>query len=130
VSRDAQKHTLGEEPLTTRVAVVEGDSRAAEMLHIFFRLMEVRAIFLSPEEGVTDTVCGVGVQAVLLDLDLPDLRGLDYAREIHRRAPLLPVIFTSISPRALPTGEPVVRKPVDPLTSFEDLLHLMELLLG
>lgn len=130
MSRDAQQHTLGEEPFTTRVAVVEGDSIAAEMLHTFFRLMEVKAIFLSPEEGVTDTVCGVGARAVLLDLDLPDLRGLDYAREIHRRDPALPVIFISASPRPLATGEPVIRKPIDPLTSFEDLLHLMELLLG
>ena len=107
---------------TRRVAVVEGDREAAEMLHMFFRLMELECSLISPQADVLATVRRLDPDVVILDLDLPDLRSLDLAREIRQ-----PVIFMTEADDALAPVAPVIRKPRD---RFEELLRLMEMVLA
>jgi len=108
---------------TRRVAVIDGDREAAEMLHMFFRLMELECSLLDPVSDVVATVRRLDPDVVILDLDLPDLRSLDLAREIRT-----PIIFvTELESRLTVVDAPVLRKPRD---SFEELLKLMEMVLA
>jgi DNA-binding NtrC family response regulator len=118
------KHSPDVETFKTRhVAVIDGDREAAEMLHMFFRLMELECSLISPASDVLATVRRVDPDVVILDLDLPDLRSLDLAREIHA-----PVIFvTDDDPTLAAVTRPVIRKPRD---HFEELLRLMEMVLA
>ncbi|HEV7922749.1 MAG TPA: response regulator [Thermoanaerobaculia bacterium] len=116
-----------------RVAVVEGDRTAAEMLHMFFRLMDIESVVIPPAEGAEEataaTICREGVDAVLLDFDLPNLRALEIASRIRVIQPFLPIILTTRNPASvLPPLEAVAltRKPNE---RFEELLRLMEVLL-
>lgn len=116
-----------------RVAVVEGDRTAAEMLHMFFRLMDIDSVVVPPcedaEEATAATICRERVDAVLLDFDLPNLRALEIASRIRVIQPHLPIILTTRNPDAeLPPIEAVAltRKPNE---RFEELLRLMEVLL-
>jgi DNA-binding response OmpR family regulator len=108
---------------TRRVAVVEGDREAAEMLHMFFRLMELECSLVSPSSDVVATLRRLDPDVVILDLDLPNLRALELAREIRA-----PVIFvTDDDPALAAVTRPVLRKPRD---HFEKLLQLMEMMLA
>jgi DNA-binding NtrC family response regulator len=108
---------------TRRVAVVDGDREAGEMLHMFFRLMELECSLLDPFSDVVATVRRLDPDVVILDLDLPDLRSLDLAREIRS-----PIIFvTDDDPALTGVDRPVIRKPRD---RFEELLRLMEMVLA
>jgi two-component system OmpR family response regulator len=115
--------------ITTRhVVVVDADRQAAEMLHTFFRLMELECSLVAPENDVVPTVRSRHPDILILDLDLPDLRALDIAHEIRRTARSLPIIFlTEREPELLPMEGPVLRKPRD---RFEELLRLFELVLA
>lgn len=115
--------------ITTRhVVVVEADRQAAEMLHTFFRLMELECTLVAPETDVVPTVRSRHPDILILDLDLPDLRALDIAHEIRRTSRSLPIIFlTDGEPELLPMDGPVMRKPSD---RFEELLRLFELVLA
>ena len=105
------------------MAIIDGDREAAEMLHMFFRLMELECSLISPASDVLATVRRVDPDVVILDLDLPDLRSLDLAREIRA-----PVIFvTDDDPALAAVTRPVIRKPRD---RFEELLRLMEMVLA
>lgn len=108
---------------TRRVVVIDGDREAAEMLHMFFRLMELECSLISPATDVLATLRRLDPDVVILDLDLPDLRSLDLAREI--RAPL--IFVTDDDPALTAVTRPVIRKPRD---RFEELLRLMELVLA
>lgn len=114
------------ELFTTRhVAVVEGDRAAAEMLHMFFRLMELECSLVSHGSEAVPTICRLQPDVLILDLDLPDLRALDIARETRTRLPALPILFLS-DERPLPTVSfpaPVVAKPHG---RFEEMLGLFE----
>lgn len=123
------KHSPELEIFTTRrVAVVDGDRQAAEMLHTFFRLMELDCSLLGPESDVPATVRRDRPDILILDLDLPDLRALDIANAVRILAPGLPIIFlTDREPELLPVEGPVMRKPRD---RFEELLRLFELVLA
>jgi two-component system response regulator VicR len=113
---------------TRRVVVVDGDRPAAEMLHMFLRLMELECCLVSPSSDVVPTVRRHHPDILILDLDLPDLRALEIARQIRRTARTLPIIFlTDTDPQLLPTEGPVMRKPRD---RFEELLRLFELILA
>lgn len=115
------------------IAVVESDRPAAEMLHTFFRLMEIDAVVIppgeQPAEAVAATVCRLAPQAVLLDWDLPDLRALDIAREIRAAAPALVIVFTTRHPGA--GAPPIERATITrrPGERFEELLFLLEVVL-
>jgi PleD family two-component response regulator len=121
------KHSPELELFTTRrVVVVDADRPAAEMLHMFLRLME--CCLVSPASDVVPTVRRHHPDILILDLDLPDLRALEIARQIRRTARTLPIIFlTDTDPLLLPTEGPVMRKPRD---RFEELLRLFELILA
>jgi DNA-binding response OmpR family regulator len=95
-----------------RIAIIEGDRHAAEMLHTFFRLMELEPSLIEPDPAALPTLRRLRPDILLLDLDLPDLRALDIAREIG-----FPVRIIYLSARG--GGFP---KP----SSFEDLLTLFE----
>ncbi len=113
---------------TRRVAVVDGDRRAAEMLHTFFRLMEVECALVPPGSDVVATVRRQRPDVLILDLDLPNLRALEIASEVRITARTLPIIFlTDQEPELLPIEGPVMRKPFD---RFEELLRLFELMLA
>lgn len=106
------------------MAVVDGDREAAEMLHMFFRLMELECSLVPPDHLAVSTIRRLDPDAVILDLDLPDLLALDIAREI--RAPVIYV--TERDPAGFrDPGAPVIRKPHD---RFEELLGLFEMLLA
>ena len=110
---------------TRRVAVVEEDRRAAEMLHMFFRLMELECSIVAPDANVIPTLRRLDPHVLILDLDLPDLRALDIAREL-RGCPM--ILLTARDPQLIPIDAPVMRKPRD--DEFEELLRLFELILA
>ena len=113
---------------TRRVAVVEGDRRSAEMLHTFFRLMELDCTLVPPDFDAVPTLRRLHPDVLLLDLDLPDLRALEIARETRAFRPDLPLIFlTDGEPELIPFDAPVLRKPHD---RFEELLRLLEIVLA
>jgi CheY-like chemotaxis protein len=122
------QHTADSPLFTTRVAVVEGDRPTAEMLHTFFRLMELECTLVNPDSAAIDTIRRLAPTVVLLDFDLPDLRALEMAREIRASCPGIVVIFaTAADPPAPTTAEAlVVRKPKQ---RFEELLSLLEVVL-
>lgn len=113
---------------TRRVVVVDGDRKAAEMLHTFLRLMELECFLIAPESDVIAAIRKQQPDILILDLDLPDLRALEIANEVHRTTPTLPMIFlTDDVPCPLPVQGPVLRKPRD---RFEELLRLFEVVLS
>jgi CheY-like chemotaxis protein len=113
---------------TRRVAVVEGDRQSAEMLHTFFRLMELDCSLISPDFQAVSTVRRFEPDVLILDLDLPDLRALEIARETRRARADLPLIFlTDDAPQMIPFDSPVLPKPHD---RFEELLRLLEIVLA
>jgi CheY-like chemotaxis protein len=110
-----------------RVAVVEGNRTAGEMLHTFFRLMELECSLVRAGQEAVPTLRRLRPDVVILDLDLPHLRALEIARGIRTWEPELPVVLlTDREPELVPFDAPVVRKPYD---RFEELLGLLELML-
>ena len=109
---------------TRRVVVVEGDREAAEMLHMFFRLMELECSLVRPDADAVPTLRRLHPDVVILDLDLPDLRALDIAREL-RAFPI--ILLTAFDPQLIPIDAPVMHKPEG---RFEELLTLFELVLA
>ncbi|HEX8170612.1 MAG TPA: response regulator [Thermoanaerobaculia bacterium] len=122
--------------------VVDGDRRAAEMLHTFFRLMELECSLVEPRNDAVPTIRRARADVLILDLDLPDLRALEIARELRTLEPHLAVVFltadealTSHGADAAATGAaataredaPVLRKPG---ARFEELLRLFEVILA
>ena len=114
---------------TRRVALVEGDRRAAEMLHTFFRLMELDCFIVRPDRDAVPTLRRFAPDVLILDLDLPDLRALEIAREL-RALPI--ILLTSRDPQLVPIDAPVMRKPPvgEMADEFEELLRLFELVLA
>jgi len=120
------QHSADSPLFTTRIAVVESDRSTAEMLHTFFRLMEFEIALVSVDEAdscALDTIRRAAPAVVLLDLDLPDLRALELAREIGDD---YAVIFMTARGAKSPNGAPVVPKPGP---KFEELLSLLEVVL-
>jgi len=93
---------------TRRIAIVEGDRQTAEMLHTFFGLMDLEPSLIEPGPAALPTLRRLRPDILLVDLDHPDLRALDLAREID---PAIPIIYLSAD-----------RKP----RTFDDLLGLFE----
>ena len=113
---------------TRRVAVVEGDRESGEMLHTFFRLMELDCTLVAPDFQAVSTLRGLRPDVLIIDLDLPDLRALDIARETrHLRADLPLIFLTDDTPPMIPFDAPVLPKPHD---RFEELLRLLEIVLA
>jgi DNA-binding response OmpR family regulator len=110
------------------VAVVESDREAAEMLHMFFRLMELECSLLHPDPHVVPTIRRLAPDVLILDLDLPDLRALEIATQLRTSDPAFPLIFLSDDPSSSPPlPAPFMRKPRD---RFEELLRLFEIVLS
>lgn len=110
-----------------RVAVVEGNRPAGEMLHTFFRLMELECSLVRAGFDAVPTLRRLHPDVVILDLDLPHLRALEIARGIRSFEPGLPVVLlTDHEPELVAFDAPVLRKPHD---RFEELLGLLEVLL-
>jgi DNA-binding response OmpR family regulator len=113
---------------TRRVAVVEGDRRSGEMLHTFFRLMELDCTLVAPDFEAVPTLRRLHPDVLIVDLDLPNLRALDIARETRGFRSDLPLIFlTEEAPQLIPFDAPVLPKPHD---RFEELLRLLEIVLA
>jgi CheY-like chemotaxis protein len=114
---------------TRQVAVVVGDRAAAEMLHMFFRLMELECSLISHGSEAVPTLRRHPPDVLILDLDLPDLRALEIAMEIRAAFSRLPVIFLSAKagPHELPFAAPVLRMPRG---KFEEMLALFEVVLA
>jgi len=114
---------------TTRcVAVVEANRSAAEMLHTFFRLMELDCCLIPPDADAVPTVRRLGPDVLIVDFDLPNLRALDIAREIRRGRPGFPIIFlTDSGEEHIAFDAPLLPKPHD---CFEELLRLFEIVLA
>lgn len=124
------KLSLGLELFSTRhVAVVVGDRAAAEMLHMFFRLMELECSLVSHQSEAVSTLSRLRPDVLILDLDLPDLRALEIAVEIRALLPRLPVIFLTdhVGPADLPFPAPLLAKPRG---RFEEMLQLFEVVLA
>ena len=100
---------------------------AAEMLHMFFRLMELECTLISHGSEAIPTLRRLRPDVLILDLDLPDLRALDIASQIRALLPRLPIIFlTDTPPASTPFAAPVLRKPHG---KFEEMLRLFEAVL-
>ncbi|HYO78231.1 MAG TPA: response regulator, partial [Thermoanaerobaculia bacterium] len=113
---------------TRRVAVVDGNRTSAEMLHTFFRLMELDCCLVRPDFEAAATVRRLQPDVLIVDLDLPGLRALDIARETRLSRADLPVIFlTDQPPQLIAFDAPVLPKPHD---RFEELLRLLEIVLA
>lgn len=98
------------------------------MLHTFFRLMELDCTLVPPDFQAVSTLRGLRPDVLILDLDLPDLRALDIARETrHLRADLPLIFLTDDTPQLIPFDAPVLPKPHD---RFEELLRLLEIVLA
>ncbi|HUR80054.1 MAG TPA: hypothetical protein VM733_04780 [Thermoanaerobaculia bacterium] len=120
-----EKHSPAVERFTTRrVALVEGDRDTAEMLHMFFQLMELECCLVLPDAHAVSNLRRLAPDVLILDLDLPDLRALDIAREL-RAIPT--ILLTSFAPQLLPIDAPVLAKPRD---EIEEMLRLFELVLA
>jgi DNA-binding response OmpR family regulator len=104
--------------------VLVGDRDSAEMLHMFFRLMDLECSLVTPDFHAVATVRRLRPDVLILDLDLPHLRALDLAREL-RQLPM--ILITDREPQLTPIDAPVMRKPHD---RFEELLRLLELVLA
>ena len=115
------------EPLlfTNRIAIVESDRSIAEMLHTFFRLMELEPALVPADERAVSTLCRMAPAVAVIDLDLPDLRALEIARELRAAVPRVGIVFITLRDLVI-DGETVTRKPGN---RFEDLLQLMEIVL-
>jgi len=107
------------------VAIVEGEPNDAEMLHSFLRLIVIDAAVVAPDSDALATICIESPEVVVVDLDLPDLRGLELAREIGHSLPSAAVVFSTRRP-FVPRPS-VVRKPY---VSVEELLRLAEIVLN
>ncbi|HWW60368.1 MAG TPA: hypothetical protein VN181_03280 [Thermoanaerobaculia bacterium] len=101
------------------------------MLHTFLRLMDLECSLVDPanqtSESVIDTLRRFDPQAVILDLDLPDLRSMELAHEIRCALPRVAIVFASDDDPLPPAIAPVVRKPRE---SFEGMLWLLEVVLA
>ena len=104
--------------------VVEGNRAAAEMLHTFFRLMELECSLVRPDFHAVATIRRLQPDVLILDLDLPDLRALDIARALRT---LPTILITDREPQLMPIDAPVLPNPHD---RFEELLRLFELVLA
>lgn len=115
---------------TRRIAIVESDRTAAEMLHTFLRLMDLECSLVDPmkqtSESVIDTLRRFDPQAVIVDFDLPHLRALELAHEIRCVLPRVAIVFASDDDPLPDVDAPVVRKPRE---SFEGMLLLLEVVL-
>ena len=109
---------------TRRVALLVGDRDAAEMLHMFFRLMELECTLVRPDSHAIATLRRLHPDVLILDLDLPDLQSLEIARAL-RDVPL--ILLTNRDPQLIPLDAPVMRTPRG---TFEELLRLFELVLA
>lgn len=119
------KHSPGLELFSTRrVALLVGDRDSAEMLHTFFRLMDLDCSLVRPDFNAVATVRRLDPDVLILDLDLPNLRALDIARELPR---VPTILLTDYDPPMMPIAAPVMRNPHD---QFEELLRLFELVLA
>ena len=107
-----------------RIALLVGDRDAAEMLHMFFRLMELECSLVKPDSHAIATLRRLHPDVLILDLDLPDLRALEIARAL-RGVPT--ILLTDQEPQLVPLDAPVMRKPTG---TFEELLRLFELVLA
>lgn len=94
------------------------------MLHTFLVLMELECSIVRPDRDAIPTLRRFAPDVVILDLDLPDLRALEIAREL-RAVPI--ILLTSRDPQLMPIDAPVMRKPGN---VFEELLRLFELVLA
>lgn len=94
------------------------------MLHTFFCVMELECSLVRPDANAVPTLRRLAPDVLILDLDLPDLRALEIAREL-RGIPT--ILLTNCDPQLLPLDAPVMRKPRD---RFEELLHLFEMMLA
>jgi len=117
------QHSADSPLFTTRIAVVASDRSTAEMLHTFFRLMEFEIALVEADSGALDTIRRAAPAVVLIDLDLPDLRALELAREIGTE---FAMIFMTAHGATAPAGTRVVPKP---RPKFEELLELLEVVL-
>ena len=106
------------------VAIVEGERNDAEMLHSFLRLIGIDAAVIDPDSDAVATICREEPEVVVVDLDLPDLRGLELAREIGHSLPSAGIVFSTRRPLHRPS---VVRKPY---VSVEEMLRLAEIVLN
>src|SRR6185369_16434935 len=103
--RNPMQHSADSPLFTTRIAVVASDRSTAEMLHTFFRLMEFEIALVEADSGALDTIRRAAPAVVLIDLDLPDLRALELAREIGTE---FAMIFMTAHGATAPAGTRVV----------------------
>lgn len=107
-----------------RIAIVDGDRTAAEMLHTFFRLMDLESSLVEPDLEAAATIRRLRADVAIVDLDLPDLRALEIARELRGAEPPVAIVFcTERSP--VPKGAVAKAK-----ESYERALALLEKVLA
>lgn len=107
-----------------RIAIVDGDRAAAEMLHTFFRLMDLESSLVDPDAEAAATIRRLRADVAVIDLDLPDLRALEIARELRSAEPSVGIVFCT---ERTPVPKGAVAKARD---SYERALALLERVLA
>lgn len=88
--------------MTIRVASIEDDSRYRSSLEALFRLspgLEVAGSYGSPAAALADLEeagDAVGWDVVVMDIDLPEMSGIEATRRIKRRLPDVPIMVLTV----------------------------------
>jgi DNA-binding response OmpR family regulator len=72
--------------MAERVLVVEDDARLAGMLHEYLGEAGFRVALAADGNGALVELAGGGYDAIVLDLTLPDMDGLDVCRQLRARS--------------------------------------------
>lgn len=113
-----------------RILVAEDDFVVSKLYQLHFQRNQIHGSFFTTGAGVIDSARHERPDLVILDFELPDLRGLEVMSELHRipGCENLPVIF--VTGRATPEvvdnlrkagAREVFGKPFSPL----QLIHLI-----
>lgn len=79
-----------------RIMYVDDDEVMAVMVHgLLERLGYHTTCFLDARQAIVEVVAGTAFDLVVTDFNMPDVSGLDLARELRRLRPELPVIISS-----------------------------------
>ncbi len=78
-----------------RILLVEDDDLVAAGLTALLEMEGMAVLVISRGLHVVDAVKSFQPDALILDLTLPDVNGIEVFRELRRRWPALPVLFST-----------------------------------
>ncbi len=77
-----------------RLLVVEDDARLGRALQrVLERERHVVEVTDRGEDAIDIVASGIGIEAIILDLGLPDISGIEVARRVRRRGSRIPILI-------------------------------------